>query len=103
MSHEFEDDHGVVTEIEKKTKEPKRWRVVILNDDYTTMEFVVFVLESVFHKTPQEAYSLMLSIHETGSGVAGVFSYEIAEMKTAIVAELSRKRDHPLRCIMEED
>lgn len=99
----FEEDHGVVTESEKETKTPKRYRVILVNDDYTSMEFVVFILETVFLKTPQEAYSLMMSIHQTGSGVAGVYSYEIAEMKTITVTELSRKREYPLRCIMEED
>ncbi len=99
----FEEDHGVVTESEKEPKTPKRYRVILVNDDYTSMEFVVFILETVFLKTPQEAYSLMMSIHQTGSGVAGVYSYEIAEMKTITVTELSRKREYPLRCIMEED
>jgi len=99
----FEEDNGIVTESEKETKVPKRYRVILVNDDYTSMEFVVFILETVFHRTPQEAYSLMLSIHETGSGVAGVYSFEIAEMKTIMVTELSRKREYPLRCIMEED
>jgi len=99
----FETDHGVVTEEKKQVKTPKRYKVILLNDDYTSMEFVVFILERVFHKSPQQAFSLMMSIHETGSGVAGVFSFEVAEMKTAMVIELARKNDFPLHCVMEED
>ena len=102
MSH-FEEDHGVVVEERTKTKTPKKYKVLLLNDDYTTMEFVVFILETVFHKSHQEATTLMLTIHQTNSGVCGVYSYEIAEMKTEIVTELARKHEFPLRCIMEEE
>ena len=98
-----QDDFGVVTEQDKQVAVPKRYRVILLNDDYTSMEFVVFILENVFHKTSQEAHSLMMSIHESGSGVAGVYSFEIAEMKTVTVMELARHHEFPLRCIMEED
>lgn len=98
-----EEDYGTVTEQERQVDVPKRYRVILLNDDYTSMEFVILVLEGVFHKSEQEAQSLMMSIHETGSGVAGVYSFEIAEMKTVTVTELARRHEYPLRCIMEED
>lgn len=100
---EFQEDHGVATKSKKEVRPPKRYKVLLLNDDYTTMEFVVFILETVFNKSSQQAHALMMSIHQSGSGVAGVYSFEIAEMKTAIVTELSRKHDYPLRCIMEEE
>ena len=99
----FHEDNQVITETRKKVKTPKRYKVILLNDDYTSMEFVVFILENVFHKSHQEAFTLMMAIHQTGSGIAGVFSYEIAEMKTALVMEIARKNEYPLRCIMEED
>ena len=98
-----EDSSHVISETEKKVKTPKRYKVILLNDDYTSMEFVVFILENVFHKSHQEAFSLMMAIHQTGSGIAGVFSFEIAEMKTITVTELARKHDFPLRCVMEEE
>ena len=100
---DYENDHGVVTEHKKQVKQPKKYRVILLNDDYTSMEFVVFILESVFHKTPQQAQALMMAIHTTNRGVAGVYSFEIAEMKVAIVTELARKNEFPLRCVMEEE
>lgn len=100
---QYQEDTHLVTEEEKKVEKPSRYKVIILNDDYTSMEFVVYVLEMVFHKTEQQAFALMMSIHENGSGVAGVFSFEIAEMKTALVMEMARQHDHPLQCIMEEE
>ncbi len=99
----FEEDQQVITETKEEVKVPKRYKVVLLNDDYTTMEFVVFILENLFHKSPQQAHTLMLSIHETGRGIAGVFSFEIAEMKVMTVTELSRKHEYPLRCVLEEE
>lgn len=100
---ENENDHGVVTEHKKQVKQPKKYKVILLNDDYTTMEFVVFILETVFHKSSQQAHALMMSIHTSDRGIAGVYSFEIAEMKVAIVTELARKHEFPLRCIMEEE
>lgn len=103
MSNEFEDDTAVVVKPEKKVKRPKRYKVILLNDDYTTMEFVTYVLEYVFHKTATEAEALMMQIHTQGSGVAGVYSYEVAEVKVTLVTEMARQEEHPLRCIMEEE
>ena len=99
----FDHDNTVQTETKKKVAVPKRFKVILLNDDYTTMEFVVFILETVFHKSTQEAMSLMLTIHNSNRGICGVYSREIAEMKVAITTELARKHEFPLRCIMEEE
>lgn len=99
----FDEEQGVLTEEEIDVEVPKRYKVIILNDDYTSMEFVVFILETVFHKSTQAANALMLSIHTSGKGVCGVFSREIAETKVAITTELAKRHEYPLRCIMEED
>jgi ATP-dependent Clp protease adaptor protein ClpS len=82
--------------------EPRRFRVLLHNDNYTTMEFVVEVLESVFNKNAPEATSIMLNVHKQGIGVCGVFTAEVAETKVAIVHHLARQRNFPLRCSMEE-
>ena len=100
---QFDEHVEVIPETKKKVKVPKKYKVILLNDDYTTMEFVVFVLESIFHKTPAQAKGLMLAIHNTGSGVAGVYSHEIAETKVAIVTETAKANEYPLRCVMEEE
>lgn len=97
------EDSDVITQSEQKVDVPKRYKVVILNDDYTSMEFVVYVLEKVFNKTPQAAVALMMAIHESGSGIAGVYSFEVAEMKVAIVTEMARSEEYPLRCYLEEE
>ena len=83
-------------------REPRRFRVLLHNDNYTTMDFVVEVLESVFNKNAPEATRIMLNVHKQGIGVCGVFTAEIAETKVAIVHHLARRRDFPLRCSMEE-
>jgi ATP-dependent Clp protease adaptor protein ClpS len=98
----MDDDLGVVTESEKKLKPPSMYRVLLHNDDYTTMEFVVQVLQSVFHKTPADATQIMLHIHRNGLGVAGVYTYEVAETKVAVVEALAREHEYPLKCTMEE-
>ena len=82
--------------------EPRRFRVLLHNDNYTTMEFVVEVLESVFNKNAPEATTIMLNVHKQGIGVCGVFTAEVAETKVAIVHHLARQRNFPLRCSMEE-
>ena len=78
------------------------WRVVLLNDDYTTMDFVVHVLESLFHRSPAEAVQIMLHVHQKGIGVAGVYPYGVAETKVALVEDLARQHEYPLRCSIEE-
>src|SRR5579863_9057929 len=95
------DDGDVITEVEKKTKQklqrPKLYKVLLLNDDYTTMEFVVALLVHVFHHDEAGANAIMLHIHKNGVGVAGVYTYEVAETKVAMVLELAEKAEFPLQ------
>ena len=86
-----------------ETKEPALYKVLLHNDDYTTMEFVVSILEHIFSKTKQEATRIMLNVHNDGVGVAGVYTREICETKIAIVHELAKKNEFPLRCSMEKE
>lgn len=103
---EKDSDHGVVVETEKATekklKKPPLYKVLLHNDDYTTKEFVVQILEYVFHKANTEAVQIMLHVHQNGIGVAGVYTYEIAETKVALVESLARQHEYPLKCTMEE-
>ena len=87
----------------QKTERPYLYKVFLLNDDYTTMDFVVHVLESVFRKNPVEATSIMLHVHKKGRGLAGVFTREIAETKIAEVHSMARDHEYPLRCEMERE
>ena len=95
-------EHGVVTETRKKLKPPKMYKVLLHNDDYTTMEFVVQVLQSVFCRSAVEATQIMLHVHRNGIGVAGVYSHEVAETKVAVVEARARRCEFPLKCTMEE-
>ena len=97
----FDGDSAVAVEPEKKLKKPNLYKVLLHNDDYTTMEFVVMVLMSVFHLSEPDAVQVMLHVHKNGVGVAGVFSYEIAETKVRKTTELAREYEYPLRCTME--
>jgi ATP-dependent Clp protease adaptor protein ClpS len=85
-----------------KTKEPELFQVVLLNDDYTTMEFVVEVLESIFNKPPAEAYRIMMQVHTQGRGACGVYPFEIAETKVATVEDRARENGFPLKATMEK-
>jgi ATP-dependent Clp protease adaptor protein ClpS len=85
-----------------RTKKPPMYKVILLNDDYTPMEFVVEILKVVFHKQHAEATRIMLHVHQNGMGVAGVFPYEIAETKVRTVDELARQSEFPLKCVMEK-
>jgi ATP-dependent Clp protease adaptor protein ClpS len=96
-------DSGVATKTRTKTKKPSLYRVLLLNDDYTPMEFVVYVLERFFSKSREEATRIMLHVHQTGVGVCGVFTYEVAETKVAQVLDLARRNEHPLQCTMEKE
>ena len=100
-----EDDTGVVTEkkTEQKLARPRLYRVLLHNDDYTTMEFVVALLIHVFHHNETTAQAIMLNIHRTGAGIAGIYTKEIAETKVAQVMELAEKAEYPLQCTMEPD
>jgi len=86
-----------------KLKKPKMFRVILLNDDYTTMDFVVEVLVTVFHKNPIESTKIMLEVHEEGKGIVGIYTFDIARTKIAQVEEMAREREFPLRSIMEEE
>ena len=97
------EDHGVVEEARPKVKPPAMYRVVILNDDYTPMEFVVEILEMIFSMDRTMATRIMLDVHTSGKGTAGIYTYEIAETRVAQVNSLSRQSQHPLLCTMEED
>ncbi len=99
------DDSGadVITRTKTKVKKPNLYRVLILNDDYTPMEFVVHILERFFKKTQEEATQIMLHVHNTGVGQCGVFTYEIAETKVTQVMDFARKNQHPLQCVMEKN
>lgn len=92
----------VVERVERKTKEPDRHQVVLLNDDYTTMDFVMEVLETVFLKSPAEAYRIMLMVHTQGRGVCGVYTWEVAETKADAVVALARQAGFPLRAVVED-
>lgn len=87
---------------EQELREPKQYRVILLNDDYTTMDFVIEVLVAVFHKPAAEAAKIMLDVHKKGSGVCGVYTYDIAATKAAQVHQMAKKREFPLKCTLEE-
>ncbi|WP_425091436.1 ATP-dependent Clp protease adapter ClpS [Tropicimonas sp. S265A] len=97
------DDTSVITKTQTKTEKPPLYKVLILNDDYTPMEFVVHVLERFFGMTHGQAVELMLTVHKKGVAVVGVFSYEIAETKVAQVMDFARRHQHPLQCTMEKE
>jgi ATP-dependent Clp protease adaptor protein ClpS len=92
---------SVLTEDTIETKEPRLYKVLLHNDDYTSMEFVIAILETVFHKSANDATKIMLNVHNKGVGVAGVYTREICETKISVVHELAKKNEFPLRCSME--
>ena len=94
---------GVVTKTRPKTKKPSMYKVLMLNDDYTPMEFVVHVLQLYFGKGRDEATQIMLHVHQRGVGVCGVYTYEVAETKVAQVMEHARRHQHPLQCTLEKE
>jgi ATP-dependent Clp protease adaptor protein ClpS len=93
---------AVITRTRTQTRRPGMYRVLLLNDDYTPMEFVVAVLRKYFAKGPEEATRIMLHVHQHGVGECGVFTYEVAETKVTQVMDYARKHQHPLQCIMEK-
>ena len=107
MSDDHDDerrgDTGTITKTAPKTKRPSLYKVLLLNDDYTPQEFVVWLLEEVFHKSREEATVVMLHVHNHGVGICGVYTYEVAETKVARVLELARRNEHPLQCTMERE
>ncbi|KAE9632587.1 ATP-dependent Clp protease adapter ClpS [Parasedimentitalea maritima] len=105
MSDQSDDsiDTGVLTKTKPKTQRPPRYKVLLLNDDYTPMEFVVMVLERFFGMTHAEAFEIMLIVHKKGLAVVGVYSHEIAETKVGQVMDFARRQQHPLQCTMEKE
>ena len=101
----FDHDSAVVEKAESKTKleRPPLYKVFLHNDDFTTMEFVVFILLTVFNRSENDAIRLMLNVHRQGIGLAGVYTYEVAEMKVEKVTSLAQANEFPLLCTMEED
>ena len=94
---------GVLIETKQKTKKPSMYNVLLLNDDYTPMEFVVLVLESVFNKKQEEATQIMLHVHKNGIGVCGTYTFEVAESKCKSVIDFAKKNEHPLQCTIEKN
>lgn len=94
---------GVALKTRPKTKKPSMYKVLMLNDDYTPMEFVVMALERVFNRSHEDAMQIMLHVHQKGVGVCGVYTYEVAETKATQVMEMARLNQHPLQCSIEKD
>lgn len=102
MTRQGQTGDAVKERPEVRKEEPTLYKVVLLNDDYTTMEFVIQVLEGVFQKSPAEAYRIMMHVHLNGRGIAGVYPFEIAETKVETVTSLARRAEFPLRATIEE-
>ena len=100
---DIEHDGEVLTESETKLEKPKLFKVVLHNDDFTTMEFVVFVLQKVFMRSDAEAFTIMFKVHNEGIGVAGIYPYEVATMKSEKAMNLARAHEYPLLCTVEEE
>ena len=98
-----EPGEAVVERSKQKTKTPKLYRVLLLNDDYTTMEFVVHVLENIFQKSPAEAFRLMMQVHTQGQAACGTYTYEVAETKVDTVSELATREGFPLQASLEDE
>lgn len=96
-------ERGVATKIREKTKKPSMYRVILMNDDYTPMEFVVQILMGIFKKTQEEAYRVMMNVHKNGIGVCGVYTFEVAETKVAQVMDAAKRSQHPLQCTLEKE
>lgn len=96
-------ERGVATKVREKTKKPSMYRVILMNDDYTPMEFVVQVLMGIFKKTQEEAYRVMMAVHKNGIGVCGVYTFEVAETKVAQVMDAAKRSQHPLQCTLEKE
>ncbi|MFN8474800.1 MAG: ATP-dependent Clp protease adapter ClpS [Anaerolineae bacterium] len=100
---EWDRDESILTETKRQVEKPRLYKVLLHNDDYTTMDFVVYILRTIFRHSSRDATRIMLHVHQAGVGVAGVFTYEIAEMKVAQVTQLARENEFPLLCTLEEE
>lgn len=101
-SRQDQTDGAVKERVSTQKQDPTLYKVVLLNDDYTTMEFVVRVLETVFQRSPAEAYRIMMQVHLNGSGIAGVYPWEVAETKVETLTSMARQAEYPLRAAIEE-
>ncbi len=99
---EFSVEDGLSVDAENELREPSMYRVILHNDHYTTMDFVVEVLVQVFQKSPAEATKIMLDVHEKGRGTCGIYTYDVAVTKTSQVHQMARRREFPLKCSFEE-
>lgn len=95
-------ERGVATKVRPKTKKPSMYRVLLMNDDYTPMEFVVSILMGIFKKTSEEATQIMLNVHQTGIGTCGIYTFEVAETKVTQVMDAAKRNQHPLQCTLEK-
>ncbi len=95
-------EFGIETFAEEELEEPKRYKVLLHNDDYTTMDFVILVLKKVFHKNEEEATQIMMKVHKEGVGICGIYTAEVAETKVHLVRNMAQKQGYPLKCTMEE-
>jgi ATP-dependent Clp protease adaptor protein ClpS len=102
MPLSFGTETGVAAKKEQKLSEPEHFRVILLNDHYTTMDFVVEILITIFHKDEAEANQIMLNIHRKGKGIAGVYTWDIAQTKASQVHTMAKQQEFPLRCIVEK-
>jgi ATP-dependent Clp protease adaptor protein ClpS len=103
VSNRQDQTDGTVKErVKTEKKDPTLYKVVLLNDDYTTMEFVLHVLETLFEKSPAQAYQIMMQVHLNGSGIAGVYPWEVAETKVETLTAMARHAEYPLRAAIEE-
>ena len=96
-------ERGIATKTREKTKKPSMYRVILMNDDYTPMEFVVQLLMGIFKKTQEEAYRVMMNVHKNGIGVCGIYTFEVAETKVAQVMDAAKRSQHPLQCTLEKE
>jgi len=97
------EERGVATKVRPKTKKPSMWRVILMNDDYTPQDFVVSILMGIFKKTAEDAYSIMMNVHQSGIGTCGVYTFEVAETKVAQVMDAAKRAQHPLQCTLEKE
>ena len=102
-NEEGDEDQELLVKTKPKTKKPPLYKVLLINDDYTPMEFVVMILERFFGLTHAQAFDIMITVHKKGLAVVGVFSYEVAETKVAQVMDFARQHQHPLQCTMEKE
>ena len=93
---------GLLLNTKTATKKPSLYKVVLLNDDYTPMEFVIYIIEKLFNKNHEEATRIMLHVHQNGLGICGIYTYEVAETKSKAVSDLAKSNQHPLQCTIEK-